>query len=442
MKLRIKLVLIAAGLTLLGLSVGLGATYWSLLNLRLADLDSENRLLAQVIMGASLGSAQYEVPEVVESYLTRGSVVSAAQVYRRGQLIWESGPTGVPRPLDPRGVVEGNGIRSVGAWRVYTLESGEVEVQVGRSLAALQATMRPYATIALPLVLALSFFSGVMAWVMAGLALHPLETLTRAARDFDSLAELPPIPGRDEAATLAAGFAVLLEQLRHKQERELRFLAYAAHELRTPISALRASLEAARARQEPPGPELLVRLHREALRLETFAQNLLALSRAESQELRAATLDLADLAEATYDRLQPLALEAGHELVLEAEPAPARGDPRLLEQALNNLVANAVRHTPKGKIALRSGAEGEHGFLEVADQGPGFPEPMAEGLGLRVARAVARAHGGNLEVAYDGGSRVRLWLSSETGLWQAPVAPGPPGGVERRSGPRLGPQAR
>ncbi|MDQ3396760.1 MAG: sensor histidine kinase, partial [Deinococcota bacterium] len=95
-----------------------------------------------------------------------------------------------------------------------------------------------------------------------------------------------------------------------------------------------------------------------------------------------------------------------------------------------------------GKITLRSGAEGERGFLEVADQGPGFPEPMAEGLGLRVARAVARAHGGNLEVAYDGGSRVRLWLSSETGLWQAPVAPGPPGGVERRSGPRLGPQAR
>jgi len=267
--------------------------------------------------------------------------------------------------------------------------------------------LQTYARVAPPLTLALSLFSGGLAWLAVGAALRPLEALTVAARNFGEGAELPDIPGNDEAAALARSFSVLLTRLKTEREREQRFLAYAAHELRTPISALRASLEAARM-PAGPAPERrapaawLERLYREALRLETFAQNLLALSRAEA-------VDLADLVGAAYDRFQPLALETGHELVLEAETAPVRADPRLLEQLLNNLLANAIRHTPTGQITFRSGVA-EHAYVEVVDSGSGLPAGVKEGLGLRVIRSVVEAHGGTLNFTYEAGTRVRIEL--------------------------------
>ena len=274
--------------------------------------------------------------------------------------------------------------------------------------------MQTYARVAPPLTLALSLFSGGLAWLAVGAALRPLEALTVAARNFGEGAELPDIPGNDEAAALARSFSVLLTRLKTEREREQRFLAYAAHELRTPISALRASLEAARM-PAGPAPERrapaawLERLYREALRLETFAQNLLALSRAEASEVRAEAVDLADLVGAAYDRFQPLALETGHELVLEAETAPVRADPRLLEQLLNNLLANAIRHTPTGQITFRSGVA-EHAYVEVVDSGSGLPAGVKEGLGLRVIRSVVEAHGGTLNFTYEAGTRVRIEL--------------------------------
>lgn len=441
MNLRTKLVFLAFGLTLLGLGLGLAITYWMLVGLRYADLDHDNQLLAARIMEAVL-TAQ-GAPLELEDYLVQGSTVSAAQFYRGRELVWEGGLVDAPDPLDPQGLINGAGTRRVGAWRVHTLSQGELSVQVGRSLTALQNTLRPYAGVALPLILTLSLLSGAAAWLIGGVALRPIETLTRAVRRFGTDTETPTaetlgsvltVTGRDEAATLARAFAALLGRLGAEREREQRFLAYAAHELRTPISALRASLEAARARQAPLAPEGLARLHRQALRLETFAQNLLALSRAEAGEVRAQPLDLADVAGAAYDRFQPLALEGGYELVLTADAAPVRADPRLLEQALNNLVANALRHAAKGQVVIGSGQEGERRYLEVVDGGPGFSDAVPEGLGLRVVRSVARAHGGSLERSSNGGHHIRLYLSESTGAWEAPAAaPGNGSG-----GPRAG----
>jgi two-component system, OmpR family, sensor kinase len=407
--LRTKLALIAAGLTLFGLALGLGITYWSLLGFRLADLDEDNRALAEVILEAALAGT----PEAAEGYLVRGAIVSTAQLYRQGRLIWEGGVIDAPSPLDPQRLLAKAGAGTVGSWRVYTLRRDGLTVQVGRSLTALQATLRPYGRVAPFLLLVLSLLSGGLAWLMAGFALRPLAALSRAARRFDEGAEPPTISGSDEAATLAQSFTALLERLRSERRREGQFLAYAAHELRTPISALRASLEAAKLRREPPDMELLSRLHREALRLETFAQNLLALSRAEADEVRAQDLDLADLAGRAYDRFLPLALEGGHDLSLEADPAPARADSRLLEQALNNLLANALRHTPAGQVVIRSGTSSGRPYLEVADSGPGLPQPPGEGLGLRVVKAVARAHRGAVELENERGARIRLLLGGQ-----------------------------
>lgn len=416
MNLRTKVVLIASLLTLLGLVLGFSLTYWALVRFRLADLDEDNVLLAQVIAEATLSVPRYEVPPVVESYLVRSSGVSAAQVYARGRLLWEGDLLDAPEPLDAEGLLTSDGARTVGAWRVYTLARDDITVQVGRRLTALRATLRPYIFVASALTGALTLLSGALAWFAAGVALRPLERLTHAARGFSADSEPPEVTGSDEAATLAQGFAALLTRLKSERERERRFLAYAAHELRTPISALRASLELARRQETPTGPERrasagrFAQLYREARRLESFAQNLLALSRAEASEVRAEALDLADLLNAAYDRLQPLALETGHELVLDAQTAPVRADPRLLEQALNNLLANAVRHTPKGEITLRSGVWAGEAYLEVGDAGAGLPEGAVEGLGLRVIRSVVGAHGGTLTFNAQAGNVARIAL--------------------------------
>lgn len=248
-----------------------------------------------------------------------------------------------------------------------------------------------------------------LAGLVVGLALKNLERLTEATRQFENGAEVPAPQGQDEVATLTQSFRDLLARLKSQRTREQKFLAYAAHELRTPISAFRANLESAQFKGSLDATQL-ERLHREALRLETLAQNLLALSRAEAGELRLQDLDLADLVSEAFDRFQPLALEHGLELELEAHPAPVWGDPRLLEQALNNLVINAIRYAGKGSITLRSQASSETAWLEVADRGPGLPPSLQEGLGLRVARSVAVALHGSFSLNDQNGTTARLEL--------------------------------
>ncbi len=405
MSLRLKLALIASILTLSGLGLGLGITYWSLLSLRLAELDRESRLLAEVIYDAAVfRSGDFvRIPAVVESYLTDESGLSAAQVYLDGQLLWEGGVINAPRPLDPEGLLGEEGARSVSAWRVYSfvaLEEG-ITVEVGRPLVGTWEILAPYTTIAFPLSFVLTLLAAGAAWFSVGRALRPLKELTEATHKFETIETLPHVPGQDEPAKLARSFSHLLSRLKSQRQREQQFLAYAAHELRTPISALRAGLEAAKSKKVPASPEFLTRLHREALRLETLAQNLLALSKAEAGEITLKPLNLADLAADAYDRFLPLALEKELELLLDNKPAPALGDERLMVQAINNLLANALRFTKMGKVIIKTGELKTKVFLEIQDNGMGFTHPVEEGLGLRVSHAVALSHRGTLELLSD-----------------------------------------
>lgn len=415
MNLRFKLALIASILTFLGLALGLGLTYWLLLGLRLNELDTESRLLAEVILEAAVFRSEnlVRIPSVVENYLTDERGVSSAQVYLEGQLLWEGGVVSAPRPLDPEGLLGEKGGRSVSGWRVFTLPELEegLTVQVGRPLLSTWEVLQPYNRIAIPLTILLTLLAGVVAWPTVGYALRPLRKLSEAASHFEDAADVPDVLGSGEPAKLARSFAALLTRLRAERQREQQFLAYAAHELRTPLSALRAGLEAIRSEKIPADPAMLERLYREALRLETLAQNLLTLSRAEAGELRAEALDLSDLAAAAYDRFQPLASAKGLELYLDDKPAAIWGDARLLEQALNNLLANALRCTAHGTVMIRTGQTDAQAFLDVSDTGPGFPEPIPEGLGLRVVRAVTRAHAGQLELSSYQGARATLWLA-------------------------------
>ena len=415
--LRLKLALTASLLTLVGIGLGLTIVYWSLLQLRIAAFDNESRLIADVILeSASLRADQtVRIPRVAESYLTDESGVSAAQVFVDGALVWEGGVIDAPRPLDAERLVTGSGPQSVDDWRVFTLREEEVGivVQVGRPLLGIREVLGPYNDIGLPLTGVLALASGLLAWWLTGLALRPLRRLTVAAERFEEGEDVPGISGSDEPARLAASFADLLARLRAERRREQAFLAFAAHELRTPIAALRAGLEGASSGKVDASIDFLGRLQREALRLERLAENLLVLSRAEARELRAEPVAVSDIAADAYDRLQPLALASGVEIDLRTEgTATVRGDARLLGQALNNLVSNALRHG-RGPVTLSCGAEDGQAFLEVSDAGPGMPERPREGLGLRVVRAVAAAHGGDVRFERDGLTRVRVVLPLE-----------------------------
>ena len=100
-------------------------------------------------------------------------------------------------------------------------------------------------------------------------------------------------------------------------------------------------------------------------------------------------------------------------LCLEAHPARIAGDTVLLEQALNNLLSNALRYTPQGSVTIISGESDDHIFLEVRDTGSGLSEPHREGLGLRVVRAVATAHHATLTFKREKETQVRLAFPRE-----------------------------
>ena len=416
MNLRSKLALVAAGLTLLATALGLTLTYVGVLNLRIAGLDEDNALLASLISEAAVAREDepVRVPAGVSSFLVgdRGSI--AAQVYLDHQLIWSGGTVGAPRPLDAERLLSGGGGYTAREWRVYTVrdEDAGIVVQVGRPLQGMREVLSPYPEVALGVALLVALLSGGVAWVVVGVALRPLRRLTWAAERFDSADDVPAIPGHDEPARLAQAFSRLLTTIRVQHEREHRFLAYAAHELRTPLSALRAGLEAVQTGRLPMTPEMVERLYREATRLESLAQNLLALSSAEAGDATLERADLEQLAAEAYDRYLPLALEKGLALELDTAPVTVSGDVRLLDQALGNLMSNALRATVSGRIVLRCGVAGEVAFVEVVDTGPGLARKVeGRGLGLRVVRAVAKAHGGGFELGEaNGGTWARLWL--------------------------------
>lgn len=249
----------------------------------------------------------------------------------------------------------------------------------------------------------MGLLSGALAYLLLRPVLKPLKRLAEAALRFEPI---PPLPGRDEVASLAQAFAQLLRTLKEERAREQAFLALASHELKTPIAAFRVGLESLLA-QERVDREALKRLKVQAERLEALAENLLALSRAGAQDLRLAEVDLYALVSEAFDRFQPLAVALGRELVLEGVSARVAADARLLERALNNLVQNALLHG-QGTVRLRVGQDAEGAYLEVEDQGPGPSSRVREGLGLRVARQVALALGGSLVLVPGPPFRARL----------------------------------
>jgi two-component system, OmpR family, sensor kinase len=211
--------------------------------------------------------------------------------------------------------------------------------------------------------------------------------------------------------------------------RERRFVADASHELRTPLALLQAELELALRRPRSPDElrAAFASAAEEVDRLTRLAEDLLVLARADEGHLplRRSAVAVGDLFETVARRFAPRAQAGGRVLDVSARPDQTIFADRLrLEQALGNLVDNALRHGA-GTIRLEAAARDGTTMLEVSDEGEGFPSSFlphaferfaradearsrgATGLGLAIVDAVARAHGGTATVANrDGGGAV------------------------------------
>jgi two-component system OmpR family sensor kinase len=268
-----------------------------------------------------------------------------------------------------------------------------------------------------PLALLLASVGG---YFLAAAALRPVEAMRQEA-DAVSASEpgrrLTLPPAEDELHRLGETLNSMLARLESALERERRFVADASHELRTPLAMLRAELDLALRRERTP--EELDKAVRSAAeeteRLSRLAEDLLVLARAEGGELpvRYESVAAADLIAGIAERFRPRADDAGRVIETEAEDGLVLNVDRLrTEQAVGNLVDNALRHG-KGRIVVEARRGGDTTIeLHVRDAGPGLPPDLASrafepfsradaartgpgaGLGLSIVDVIARAHGG------------------------------------------------
>jgi heavy metal sensor kinase len=318
---------------------------------------------------------------------------------------------------------------------VQTEDSGLLVVVVGVSLEARADALEGLRTQLLvggPIVLLLS---SLVAYLLAAAALRPVESMRREAEAV-SAAEpgrrLPLPPAHDEIARLGETLNTMLGRLETALAREQRFVSDASHELRTPLAALRTELELALRRERSAGElkDALRSAAEESERLSQLAEDLLVLARSQGGRLpvRRERLAAAALLGDVRERFGRRATEAGRPLEIQADHRLELSVDRLrAEQALGNLVENALRHG-RGRILLQ--AQRRNGVVElhVRDEGPGYApeflgrafEPFARedparqgpgaGLGLAIVDVIARAHGGAAHAANQGGG-ADTWLA-------------------------------
>jgi two-component system OmpR family sensor kinase len=373
---------------------------------------------------------------------------SVGQLVSADGRVLESTPKGLPA------LVSGDALHAVladgrrldtksipgldGQWRIAAVPAGSrrAAIVVASSLEsrdeALDRLLREF-LLGGPLALAVAT---VAAYLLAAGALRPVEAMRRRAASIGAStpgARLPEPRSRDELFRLAETLNEMLARLESAVEHERRFVDDASHELRTPLALLRTELELALRR--PRSKQELERALRSAAeesdRLGRLAEDLLLFARYDQGflPLRLEQLDAEALLKNVAARFDGLAQEAGRTLdVSDAAGVALEGDETRLEQALDNLVENALAHGA-GAVSLSAVRENGRVELHVTDEGKGMPAqflPRAfdrfsraddarggagTGLGLAIVDLVARAHGGEARLANRPEGGVDAWIS-------------------------------
>ncbi|HEY2464819.1 MAG TPA: ATP-binding protein [Steroidobacteraceae bacterium] len=308
-------------------------------------------------------------------------------------------------------------------WRAYGLQTADGVIQIAQPVQVREALARAAALrVVIPLILLLPIMIAAVAWIVRR-GLKPLGFVAAEVqrRDARTLAPLGADNLPREVEPLVSELNRLLERLQRAFSAQRAFISDAAHELRSPLTALRLQLQLLdRAPDEGERLEARARLGAAVERAIHLVEQLLALARSEPQEA-AMDFEKVDLAAAAAEAIRDthdLALARSIDLGLEATPGLyVQGNREALRTLARNLIDNAVRYTPPGgTVQVRCRSAAQEAVLEVSDTGPGIPAADRErvfdrfyrraatqeggtGLGLAIVKAIAERHGARVELA-------------------------------------------
>ncbi len=324
-------------------------------------------------------------------------------------------------------------LESLSAGRV----DGHALVQVGETLVERREMARDVLIATLLPQFALMLLLTGIVYVGIGRGVAPLEALRREIENR-SIRDLTPVKedrAPPEVRRLVRSLNDLLGRMSATLAAQQRFIADAAHQLRTPTAALKTQVELAQRATDPVETrERLARIHAAADRNGRLVNQLLSLARAEpgrTEPMARHPVDIVAIARAATELWVPQAIARSIDLGFESGcqrtdgPAAVSGDALMLTEMLGNLIDNALRYTqPGGTVTVGVARVVEGGrpavLLSVEDDGPGIPEAERErvferfhrvlgtgtegaGLGLAIVREIARAHAGRVELATAAG---------------------------------------
>jgi len=285
-------------------------------------------------------------------------------------------------------------------------------------------------------VLALGGLSVFLSLVFSRRLTGPIKKLTSAAKDISegNIKARVSISGSDEISTLAQTFNTMAGSIEVYEALRRKLTANIAHELRTPLSAMQGELEAMIDGLITTDAEHLLSLHEETGRLKKLIEGIEELSKAEAGilEMKRQKIDLKPFLSNMQGRFEQLFRDKGVGLQLECEDdLTLYADPDKVSQIVINLLSNAMRATEKGgRVTIKAGRKGDENFIEIADTGSGIRKEDIPfvferfyrahegglGLGLAIAKELADAHGGRIEVVseYGKGSSFTLVIPNFT----------------------------
>ncbi|MGW5449453.1 HAMP domain-containing sensor histidine kinase [Streptomyces asiaticus] len=452
----VAIAMVAAGL---GLLLGLQQSMWrdrdSTGHQRLADVTS---LIRHDRLGSLIPSNGGDA-DVVEVLNTHGKVRASSDFDTR-----PGSPSGFPNPL-PRQVLAGHpttlrdlDIGDGGDFRVLArpirVDGRPSTIVVGVSLAQAEHTLSSLTT---GLAIGVPALTALVAWTIsltAGRTLRPVETLRRQAADITATdlhrrLDLPAC--QDEIHALGVTLNDMLTRLDDASAAQRRFIADAAHELRSPLTALRAQLEVMSSYPDPDrDPRMAAALLEDTVRLHDLVEGLLALARSEDPARpRSQAAPIIDLDEVVLTEVRRQRSLARADIdARRVSGGRVRGDAEALRRVIRNLLDNARRHADQ-RVRVTLGERGGTVELTVSDDGSGIPaadrlriferftrldearsrEAGGSGLGLAIVSKVITVHGGTVHADQDpapdagglGGARLVIRLPA------APPPADPPG---------------
>lgn len=424
-------VTLAGVVVLLSLVVVLDLTIY--LGVR-AELESNLAEVLDTRLDIARGLADETEPDALADRLTALGVPASiatidGQVLDADPAIPRFGADGIPSTL-PTPRVEA------------AEEMGDVRVTVYATRAGIEAALRRLLVVELAATSAAIVLAVVLLRRTTAVALGPLDEVVATAVRTAAGARgerLRPDEPATELGRLATSFDAMLDELEAavrsataSEERSQRFLADAAHQLRTPIAGIRASVESL-VREDDPGTRdrLLGNLVRETSRSARLLADLLTVARLDTEPAGAPTdpVELTALCRSEAERATDLAPHLQVQCVVPTTEVVVIGDAPALREAIANLLDNARRHA-RSRISLVVEADPATARVLVRDDGPGLPADRAEqaferfasfdgrggsGLGLPIARGITRAHGGDLRHVPGAGFVLTLPRTAQPG---------------------------